>query len=64
MSSVTFPYKVLNRCKHSIRMTPSKPDPGIRLPDLYLTHDLLDEIGVVSYTSKDFELDIKFSTKE
>jgi hypothetical protein len=45
-------------------MTPSKPDPGIRLPDLYLTHDLLDEIGVVSYTSKDFELDIKFSTKE
>ncbi len=43
---VTIVYTPHTQCKHSVRMTPRRSDSEIKLPDLYITHDVLDALGV------------------
>lgn len=62
MSKMTINYRTHTLCKWSVRVTPSVKNEGdIKLPDIYITHDVLQRLGIKSY--KDINVDITFETK-
>lgn len=57
---LTITYRPHTACKHSVRVTPNlRVEGDIKLPDLYITHDVLEKVGIDR--SKDFLLDVTFS---
>lgn len=61
--SLTITYRPHTACKHSVRVTPNlKIEGDIKLPDIYITHDVLDQLGIDR--SKPFLMDITFTPAE
>jgi hypothetical protein len=59
MKELTISYRPHTLCKHSVRVTPNlKIDGDIKLPDLYITHDVLEHVGITTF--KDFLIDVTF----
>lgn len=60
---LTITYRPHTACKHSVRVTPKLQVEGdIKLPDLYITHDVLDTLGIDH--SGDFFINVTFAVPQ
>jgi hypothetical protein len=57
-------YRPHTLCKHSVRVTPKIQieEDNIKLPDLYITHDVLQVLGIKP--TEDFLLNVSFAKRE